>query len=94
MRNPRLDGRIVGGEEVTEGEIRFQVSLQTFGAHVCGGFILDEVNVITAGHCCDIVSTFTVCITFILHHFFIQKCNELSFFYYPFLFLCASVIRV
>ncbi|CAG0891364.1 unnamed protein product [Darwinula stevensoni] len=60
VRKPMLDGRIVGGEEVGLREIPWQVSLQSFGDHVCGGFILDEKNVITAAHCCDAVSTFIV----------------------------------
>ncbi|CAG0899004.1 unnamed protein product [Darwinula stevensoni] len=60
VRKPMLDGRIVGGDDAMEGEIPWQVSLESFGSHICGGFILDEMNVITAAHCCDAVSSFTV----------------------------------
>ncbi|KAK7069262.1 Trypsin-2 [Halocaridina rubra] len=55
-RLPKLD-RIVGGVEVTPGEIPFQVSMQRDGlfgrSHSCGGSLLSSNFTITAGHCVD-----------------------------------------
>ncbi|CAG0912668.1 unnamed protein product [Notodromas monacha] len=48
--------KIVGGELAEPGQFPYQVSFQVnyFGySHICGGSILDETTVITAGHCCD-----------------------------------------
>jgi len=55
---PRWSGnsKIVGGEDATDGEFPFQVALWTgfFGINMftCGGSVLNENYVITAGHCC------------------------------------------
>ncbi|KAG7188819.1 hypothetical protein KM043_008428 [Ampulex compressa] len=52
---PFLDGRIVGGSEAGIGEYPWQVSLQwgmIFGtSHFCGGTILKDNWILTAGHC-------------------------------------------
>ncbi|XP_010893534.1 coagulation factor IXb [Esox lucius] len=47
------DQRIVGGDEVTPGEIPWQVSLMNniTGLSFCGGSLLSELWVITAAHC-------------------------------------------
>ncbi|CAB4053981.1 CTRB [Lepeophtheirus salmonis] len=46
------ESKIVGGTEAQPHSIPFQVSFQRKnGFHFCGGSILDETTVITAGHC-------------------------------------------
>jgi len=59
---PKLDwsqvgkGRIVGGEVAEDGEFPWQVSLRQIGSigmtHFCGGSVINENWVMTAGHCC------------------------------------------
>jgi len=48
--------RIVGGEEATPNEFPWQVSMQYFGSHICGGSIYNANTVITAAHCGEIAS--------------------------------------
>ncbi|XP_062396791.1 coagulation factor IX-like [Sardina pilchardus] len=47
------DGRIVGGNEATRGEIPWQVALinKASGMVFCGGSLLSDVWVVTAAHC-------------------------------------------
>uniref|UniRef100_A0A182LYU1 trypsin n=1 Tax=Anopheles culicifacies TaxID=139723 RepID=A0A182LYU1_9DIPT len=48
---------IVGGHEIEITAIPFQVSVQLFGVHFCGGSIISRQWVITAGHCVDTSTT-------------------------------------
>lgn len=55
-RQPALNpytpnGRIVGGTDVEIEEVPHQVLLQAFGFGFCGGSIIHQNWVVTAGHC-------------------------------------------
>jgi len=51
-----IGGRIVGGQEADEGEYPWQISWRrssgSNSGHSCGGSILNENWVLSAGHCC------------------------------------------
>jgi len=47
-----INGRIVGGTVAERGEFPWQVSWRSLGSHSCGGSILSENWVLSAGHCC------------------------------------------
>jgi len=63
--NPKrsFDTMIVGGEDAEEGELPYQISLQWYNQHDCGGSIV-QVNgtqlIVTAAHCIDTPSGYTV----------------------------------
>jgi trypsin len=46
-----LERRIVGGFEISIEKAPYQISLQEGGSHTCGGSIIGEKFVLTAGHC-------------------------------------------
>lgn len=47
------DGKIVGGEGVDILDFPYQVSMQFFGSHYCGGAIVSRQHILTAAHCVD-----------------------------------------
>ncbi|KAG8003583.1 Duodenase-1 [Nibea albiflora] len=46
-----LGGKIINGEKAKKNSMRYMVSLQNRGQHVCGGFLIREDFVLTAAHC-------------------------------------------
>jgi trypsin len=51
------DKRIVGGTNAQPGEFPSQVSIKIGGSHSCGGSILSEKAILTAGHCCPFAAS-------------------------------------
>ncbi|XP_062557835.1 transmembrane protease serine 9-like [Armigeres subalbatus] len=51
--SPSSGARVVGGYEVDVKDVPFQVSLGNGFGHFCGGSLLSERWVLTAGHCAD-----------------------------------------
>ncbi|XP_050342058.1 trypsin-3-like isoform X2 [Nymphalis io] len=55
-----VDDRIVGGEEANILEHPYQVSFIVNNSYFCGGFIVSENYILTAGHCAQNVDPSTV----------------------------------
>ncbi|KAB0792019.1 hypothetical protein PPYR_13980 [Photinus pyralis] len=50
-RSERRTAKVVGGEDAAEGEFPWLVSLTRRGAHFCGGSLITDRHVLSAGHC-------------------------------------------
>ncbi|CAL9699060.1 unnamed protein product [Knipowitschia caucasica] len=46
-----LNNKIVGGEDAPAGSWPWQVSLQRFGQHICGGSLINRKWIMSAAHC-------------------------------------------
>lgn len=57
---PHLDGRIVGGDPISISKTPYQVSLQLYGQHFCGGSLIALDWVLTASHCFQDINEFSV----------------------------------
>ncbi|KAL0822150.1 hypothetical protein ABMA28_004282 [Loxostege sticticalis] len=57
---PSGSDRIVGGQETTIEEHPYQVSFIVNNSYFCGGFIVSEDYILTAGHCAQNVDPSTV----------------------------------
>lgn len=74
------NGKIVGGHGTTIEAHPFQISLQYWEEHSCGGSILDENTILTAAHCVEeYVILVIIYITF--KHFFNGETTNIV--YYP-----------
>lgn len=51
--NPPKTGKIVGGVVIGIEDAPYQISLQDRNFHICGGSIISDNFVLTAGHCTD-----------------------------------------
>lgn len=47
---------IVGGNNAMGGQFPYQISLQYYGQHICGGSIISSTQILTAAHCVEDVS--------------------------------------
>lgn len=57
MYFPRLDGRIVGGEDAKIEDFPHQILLEYNGVHRCGGSIISKNLILTAAHCVNEVES-------------------------------------
>lgn len=50
IANP-FPARIIGGADALPGQFPYQISLIVNNSHICGGSIIDNQWILTAGHC-------------------------------------------
>lgn len=51
QRKPVRNGKIVGGADAEKAEFPWLVSITRRGGHFCGGTLISNRFVLTAGHC-------------------------------------------
>jgi len=57
----RFPGKIVGGSPATRGEFPWMVEIRVGAGHYCGGSIINNNWIVTAGHCSELaISGYTV----------------------------------
>merc|ERR1711971_1119745 len=47
------NGRIIGGHDAEPHAYPWQISMKSYGSHICGGSIINEKQVICAAHCVE-----------------------------------------
>jgi len=52
--------KIVGGDEAVPGEFPWQVAIRIDGMYFCGGSLIDSTHVLTAAHCTDGATSFSL----------------------------------
>ena len=52
---PLLEAKIVEGEPVEEGTMKFMASLRINLIHFCGGSLISKMFILTAGQCINII---------------------------------------
>ncbi|XP_059486759.1 brachyurin-like [Neocloeon triangulifer] len=57
---PRYSGRIIGGSLATTGQFKYQVAVLIDGGGFCGGSLIADNVVLTAGHCVDGARTWDI----------------------------------
>lgn len=51
LSTPDFDGRILGGIDADIRDYPYQVSVQFYNTHICGGSIISPGHVLTSAHC-------------------------------------------
>jgi secreted trypsin-like serine protease len=78
----RGGGRIVGGEDAYYGEFPHQIALLrggVGGSLMCGGSIVDNSWVVTAGHCCDGQSASRLGVRVGSHNLYSEDADQMDF---------------
>ncbi|XP_067003861.1 brachyurin [Anabrus simplex] len=55
-----IDGRVIGGSAASRGQFPWQAAIRLDSVSFCGGSLISSNYVLTAAHCTDGISTFTI----------------------------------